>query len=149
MLKQLKFQKSLIYSRVVGQLMADAFKTHYGLSPPNLCLPMPLHQRRLRSRGFNQTLEIARYACRAHSIPITQNTAMRQRETSPQTTQNGEQRKHNVNNAFSANKNINFSGKLLLLDDIITTGHTMHACVTALERAGFDDIDIWSVAIGI
>lgn len=95
---------------------------------------VPLHARRLRARGFNQAVEIAR-----HLGPPLLPALRRVRDTRPQTDLPASQRHRNVRGAFAAAASV--AGlRLLLVDDVSTTGATLDACAAALKEAGADEV---------
>jgi ComF family protein len=110
-----------------------------------LLLPVPLHDRRLRQRGFNQSLELARQLSRAHRLPLAANLLCRQRDTPAQHALPAKARRANIRGAFALNGDL--SGRhIALLDDVMTTGHTVAEISRILRRAGATRIDIWVVA---
>lgn len=112
---------------------------------PDLILPVPLHRLRLRERGFNQALEIARPITKRLRIPIDKHSLQRIRHTRPQTGLKAPEREVNLKNAFKTIRD--FSGKhIALLDDVVTTSSTINACSQALMDAGAKQIDIWCCA---
>ena len=102
----------------------------------NLVVPVPLHRRRRRARGFNQAEELAR-----HLGLEWKNVLRRTRETSSQTDLPAARRHANVRNAFSLKRSHAVDGlTVLLVDDVSTTGATLNACAVALRRAGARDV---------
>ena len=111
----------------------------------DLIAPVPLHRRRLRAREFNQAGELAaalREAARAREAPLGRvaldaRALERTRDTPPQTGLDALQRRQNVLDAFRARDPARVGGKrVLLVDDVMTTGATADACAAALKRAG-------------
>ena len=113
--------------------------------PPDLILPIPLHPKRLRQRGFNQALEIIRGPARKLGIPIDLTSCIRNRHTEPQLALNAAKRKHNLENAFSLTRPLN-GETIALFDDVITTGSTMRAVTHILKNGGAKNIQIWALA---
>lgn len=100
---------------------------------PSALIPVPLHARRLRERGFNQSLEIAKPIARRLSIPIDTKSLLRSKHTIAQTGLSALARKRNVAQAFTATRD--FRGRsIALIDDVITTGSTIAACCEALKK---------------
>jgi len=106
------------------------------VSGVNLVVPVPLHRRRRRARGFNQAEELAR-----HLGLEWKNVLRRTRATSSQTDLPAARRHANVRNAFSLKRSHSVDGlTVLLVDDVSTTGATLNACAVALRRAGARDV---------
>ena len=106
-----------------------------------ILIPIPLDVKKLRWRGFNQAEEIAKELSKFLGIPIFSNCLIKIRETLPQIELNYEQRKENVKNAFSIkNSEIIKNKKILLIDDIYTTGSTMEQAAKVLKRAGAKEV---------
>ena len=100
----------------------------------DIILPVPLHPKRLRQRGFNQSEYIARAISEATNIPMNTTLLTRERHTEQQALKRGEGRRKNVADAFSVNHPEELYKKhILLVDDLITTGATMSACMRALR----------------
>ncbi|MBX6392893.1 MAG: ComF family protein [Burkholderiales bacterium] len=109
----------------------------------DLIVPMPLHRRRLRERGFNQAMEIAR---RLRGIGrLAPGALVRLKDTTPQTGLSDRERAQNVRGAFAAT--VPLSGlRIALVDDVMTTGASLHEAARALKRAGAADVENWVVA---
>jgi ComF family protein len=107
-------------------------------------VPVPLHRSRLRSRGYNQALELARPVARSLRLPLRQELE-RVRPTPPQTALSPDDRRRNVRNAFAAAGD--FTGlRVALIDDVMTTGATAQAVARCLRRAGAASVEVWVVA---
>lgn len=101
----------------------------------DVIVPMPLHPKRLRERGFNQSEYIARGISDVTGIPVDTTHVTRVKNTPQQALQRGHERKHNVENAFEINHPEQMYHKhILLVDDLITTGETAKACLKAMKR---------------
>lgn len=146
MITKLKFQEKLIYSRVLGHLMRPYLQQYYDGQTINIVAPIPLHKKRLRQRGFNQALEIARYAFKPLNTKINRTCLQRIKDTQPQTNCNQKQRASNVKRAFQLNRSLT-ADRLILFDDVITTGRTIEACLAACKDASTQQVEVWSVAI--
>jgi len=107
-------------------------------------IPLPLHTRRLRERGFNQAVELARSVARV-SAPVLVAALARTADTHPQAGLSLEERKHNVRDIFSLTQDV--SGyRLLLVDDIATTCATLESAAKTLLKAGAVSVDVAVVA---
>lgn len=104
-------------------------------------LPVPLHPSRLRERTFNQSLLIARQISRHSSCPVAHKTLERTRTTQTQQTLNVTERQKNLKHAFEVCADIK-GARLLLVDDVMTTGATARACTSALIAAGATEVRI-------
>jgi ComF family protein len=126
-------------------LFADALAERLSNRPrPDLIVPMPLHPARLRERGFNQALEIARRLGSRLNLPFT-HACHRIRDTPPQAGLDLKARKRNLRNAFECN--VDLKGKhIALLDDVMTTGSSLSELAQAARRAGAVEISAWVVA---
>lgn len=112
---------------------------------PTRLIPLPLHPKRLKNRGFNQALEIARPLARALPLTLDTLTLVRLKDTAPQSGLATAQRAMNVAQAFAATRALE-GEHIALLDDVMTTGQTLSAAATALRAAGASTIDLWCVA---
>jgi ComF family protein len=147
MITGLKFGHELVFARVLGRLLADHIATQRGKTPlPDCIIPMPLHASRLRERGFNQALEIARVAGRQLSLPIDRRLLQRRRATAAQSQLSAEAREQNLEQAFAVRSNAQPPRHLAIIDDVLTTGSTANAAAAALRRAGAQQIEIWACA---
>lgn len=101
----------------------------------DIIVPMPLHPKRLRERGYNQAEYIANGISEVTGIPIDATHVTRARNTPKQAMQRGEERKANVADAFSVNHPEQMYHKhILVVDDLITTGETMRSCLKAMKK---------------
>ncbi len=104
---------------------------------PHLIVPVPLHRSRLRQRGFNQAVLLGRVLSHHLSLPMLTNALIRTRPTEPQIELSAAERRENVKGAFTVNRPHRIAGKrVLLLDDVMTTGSTMDECAKELKKAG-------------
>jgi ComF family protein len=122
--------------------LAGALKGAYGL---DTLVPVPLHPRRRRERGFNQAEEIGARVAAEAGLAFRRRGLNRTKYTTPQLGLTGEKRQSNVRGAFAARED--FSGRgVLLLDDVITTGATVRECAAVLRNAGAGEIVALAVA---
>jgi len=112
---------------------------------PEIIIPVPLHRTRLRERGFNQALEIARPIARSLSIPVDYKSCERVRKTSAQSLLPAAERRKNIKGAFRVTRPI-AARHVAILDDVMTTGHTVQELAATLRKAGVERIDVWVVA---
>jgi ComF family protein len=112
---------------------------------PECIVPMPLSAQRLRERGFNQSLELARALARRLHIPIAASVCRRVRHTPPQATLPLEQRRANIRGAFECDIDLNGT-RLVVVDDVLTSGATLNELARVLLRAGAAEVSGWVVA---
>lgn len=144
---QLKFQHKLTHAHTLGKLIhKHVIEIWYKEKPlPNMILPVPLHIDRLKERGFNQALEIAKPIGRSLQIPIDTTGTTRTKATLAQSQLSIKERQANLKNAFTATKS--YAGlHIAILDDVVTTGSTVKALTQALLTAGATQVDIWCCA---
>ncbi len=136
-----KFRGDLAAGRLLADLLADAAAERR----PALLLPVPLHDRRLRSRGFNQALELARRLGRRLDIPVNTRILRRCRDTPPQHEMPARARRANVRGAFEMLEELP-TPHVALVDDVLTTGNTAAELARLLKRAGAARVEVWAVA---
>ncbi|MEY8337771.1 ComF family protein [Lachnospiraceae bacterium 62-35] len=115
---------------------------------PDVLIPVPIHPSRLRSRGFNQAEIFARIIGKRLGIPVRTDILKRNRKTDPQKELTPKERLQNLEQAFSAEGMPNHIHRVLLADDIYTTGSTIEACTRALKQQGVDEIYFLTICIG-
>ncbi len=144
---ELKFKQALVNAKILGELLAQEIQNvWYKNKPlPNLIIPMPLHRQRLKERGFNQALELARPVARKLKIPLNTIDCIRHQSTNPQATLSAHERQKNVKDAFSVAKSF-AEEHIAVIDDVITTGSTMTEFCSVLKRQGAKRIDVWCSA---
>jgi ComF family protein len=113
----------------------------------DMIVPVPLHPKRLRWRGFNQSVLLARQVSRVQHIPMDPFVLYRGKETPPQTQLTEEERRKNVRGAFSLNPQKPVEGKrVLLVDDVYTSGATVNECSRSLKRGGAKEVYVLTLA---
>jgi ComF family protein len=105
-------------------------------APPELVLPIPLHPRRLRARGFNPAAVLGRSLARELRAPFAPVALWRVRDTPSQTGLDRRERRHNVRGAFRARERTRLPVRVWLVDDVVTTGSTLSEAARVLRRAG-------------
>ena len=117
------------------------------LQTPDLIIPVPLHRKRLRSRGFNQAVLLGELFSSHWKIPLERHNLRRIRWTEPQVNLSARDRRANVKGAFSIqNPDLVHGRRILLVDDVLTTGSTVEECAVVLKAAGAEDVTIITVA---
>jgi len=147
---KLKFGHSLAAGRVLSELWLDAIALR-APALPDLFVPVPLHTSRLRERGYNQALELARPLAGALRIPLAEGLLARTKPTAAQTHLDAKARRRNLRGAFefradAAHAAMANAAHVALIDDVMTTGTTLRECARVLRRAGFARVDVWALA---
>jgi ComF family protein len=137
----LKYRGARNVGRALGLLLAPAAR----MGDVDALVPVPLHPRRLRERGYNQATEISRELRQAFGLPLLLGGIERRGPYVPQTGQAAAARVRNVATAFAVVRNI--AGlRIAIVDDVITTGATVNALAAALLAAGAAHCEAWAVA---
>ena len=137
-----KYHDKLFLSRFFADEMAKELK-HRPL--PQLLIPIPLHPRRLRQRGYNQSLELVKVLSKQLSIPFSSEPLIRVKDSLPQASLPYKERKKNIQHAFDVTTS-RLPKHIALIDDVLTTGHTANVAVKALRQSGVETIEVWTVA---
>lgn len=117
------------------------------MTEPDLVLPVPLHPQRLRERGFNQALLLAEALFPDLKKKISVTLLRRTRWKPPQTSLSGAARRKNIKGAFSVQDSKKVEGwRILLVDDVFTTGATVNECARVLQKAGAAAVDVITLA---
>jgi len=143
----LKYGKKTCLAQPLGVLAKETFFHFWDTDAMDLLVSVPLHIKRLRERGFNQAhLMIWKWAKR-EGIPFDGLALSRTRWTEPQTTLARTERRKNVRGAFSLRQPERIKGeRILLVDDVFTTGATVNECARVLTRAGAAFVDVLTLA---
>lgn len=140
----LKFRSRLEHGRLLGTLLADSLDAAAARIPRGLpLLPMPLHRRRLATRGFNQAAELARQVAPALGAVLAPDLAQRRRATPEQSRLDAAARRRNLAGAFAARR---VPPRVIVLDDVVTTGATVRELSRTLRAAGCDEVFVLAVA---
>lgn len=127
--------------------MAQGCRDFLAVCAAEVIMPVPLHPKRLRWRGFNQSILLAREVSRAYSVPMDPFSLRRVRETPPQTELNEEERRRNVRGAFALAPGRSIERRnVLLVDDVYTSGATVNECVRTLRKSGARKVFVLTLA---
>ena len=140
LIQSLKYGGNLAIAAVLGRALGKAVAEH-----ADFIIPMPLSPQRLRERGFNQALELARSVSRVTGVPVLSHACRKVVETRPQVSLPWKERAKNVRGAFVCDADL--AGKrIAVIDDVMTTGATLDELTKNLRRAGAERISGWVVA---
>ncbi len=143
LIHRLKFSAQYTNARLLGTLMARQLQNMN--NKPELLIPAPLHPKRYRQRGYNQTIELTRHLSKLLSIPYTVNSCQRIRDNIPQSELGAKQRRRNLHRTFSV-PNKPPKQSIAIVDDVMTTGSTVRAIAKAYKKQGIQKIQIWVCA---
>ncbi len=137
LLHQFKYQNGLYLTPVLTHLMQQALPN----TDAQCLIPVPMHPKRLKQRGFNQAAVLAKHLAQKTGIPYQVNTCTKIKNTSPQASLDSQKRAKNLHNVFSA-KEMPFD-HVLIIDDLLTTGATANELARTLKNAGVGQVDVW------
>jgi ComF family protein len=145
--QKFKYGRKVSFGKPLGRLLTSGCRDFWNDSNADLIVAVPLHPKRLRWRGFNQSVLLARQVSRAANIPLDLFTLYRSKETPPQTQLNEEERRRNVRAAFAVRPQNSIGGKtILLVDDVYTSGATVNECSRVLKQAGAEAVYVLTLA---
>jgi ComF family protein len=144
---ELKFRgRRRVAGRLAEALLEDVTARRL-VSGSDVLVPVPLHPRRLRERGFNQAALLAREVGRRTGRRCGEGVLVRRKDTAPQTGLSAAARRRNVEAAFAVRRRgLVASHVVALVDDVFTTGATAYACARVLKEAGAREVRLLSVA---
>ena len=134
--------------RAIAVLLAQLLDDYLTISPVpgEVLVPVPLHRKRLRERGYNQSRLLAQELGKLTSLPVSDDCLIRERHTAPQArTTTVDERRSNVADAFSCRDQSLQDKQVLLIDDVSTSGATLDACARALKEAGA--ASVWGLVL--
>jgi ComF family protein len=141
---QLKYRNLRAIAEPLAGLLSDWLTAHY--VPAEVLVPVPLHSKRLRERGYNQSGLLARELAKLAGLPVIDGCLIRTRLAPPQAkTQNVKERRGNVTDAFVCRDHRLKGNQVLLIDDVTTSGATLDACAAALKDAGA--ASVWGLVL--
>ncbi len=152
MIHQLKFNQRLSYARLLGGMLAEKVSalaadqnSEVITTKPDCLLPVPLHQKRLRKRGFNQSVELAKSLAVQQAIRLDTQTLVRCRETQAQSGLDARQRQKNIKAAFAVTKPVTVK-HVAIVDDVVTTASTVNEVARILKQHGVQRVDVYCLA---
>jgi ComF family protein len=145
-----KYSRALWFENFLVDLLVRAAAPALRGQPWDFIVPVPLHPLKLREREFNQAEILARRLGAATAMPMNAKILRRVRPTATQTVLTRGQRAANMKSAFAVRPGVRLAGKrLVIVDDVFTTGATTSACARALRMAGAADVCVWTIARGL
>lgn len=146
LLTTFKFGQQLSAGRLISSLIDQADGLTELLAGVTLALPIPLHRARLRERGYNQAWELFRPLMARRQIAVSCDALLRQRSTLAQTGLDAPARRRNLRKAFTADATQINGQRVLLMDDVVTTGATIAEASRTLLRAGASEVRVLAAA---
>lgn len=141
---QLKYRNLRALVKPLAKLLWDYLTTNP--VPAEVLVPVPLHQKRLRERGYNQSGLLAQELGKLTNLPVVNDCLIRQQHAPPQArTSTVEERRSNIANAFTCRNHRLRDTQVLLIDDVSTSGATLNACAAALKASG--TTSVWGLAM--
>jgi ComF family protein len=142
-----KYGRSMSLGNALGSFMADFAFPDFDLTEYSLLMPVPLHVKKLRQRGFNQSLLLARALGKKHNLPVNFSLLKRSKFTLSQTGLHKNEREKNIKGAFIVTDKEKIVGeKIILIDDVYTTGATINECAKTLVKAGAEKVAALTLA---
>lgn len=138
-----KYNGTFGLAEPLGQIMVQGWKKWS--KPIDAIMPIPLHTQRLQERGYNQSVLLARPLANCLNVTVDEKSLARIRQTKVQARLNAEERRKNVAQAFQVQANVQ-GLKILLIDDVCTTGATLDAAASALLAAGAEEVSAYCLA---
>lgn len=144
---QFKYRRDISTGYALASFMAEFHFPDFDFADYSVIIPVPLHIGRLRERGFNQSLILAKAIGKKYGIPVNFSLLKRSKYTLTQTGLDKSQREKNILGAFTVTDDAEAEGKnIILIDDVFTTGATIDQCVKTLVRAGARKVSVLTLA---
>jgi ComF family protein len=142
-----KYGRNVSTGNSLGLFMANFSFPDFNFSEYSLLIPVPLHIKRLRDRGFNQSLLLAKEMGEKYNLPVKFSLLKRSKFTLTQTGLNKAEREKNIKGAFVVAKKEKVTGKnIILIDDVYTTGATVNECARVLLKAGAQKVSVLTLS---
>jgi ComF family protein len=142
-----KYKGKIAIGEVLGKMMAEYEYPGFSIADYSLIVPLPLHPKRLRERGFNQAVVLGREISKRFGMPLDFWAVRRRIFTEPQVNLGKEQRAANVRGVFAVTDRKSVEGRrIVLVDDVFTTGSTVRECADVLMRHGAEQVAVLTLA---
>lgn len=146
MLQHYKYKNSLHLADTFASLLhRKRFSKYSTQNHIDLIIPMPMHPARLKERGFNQALEIAKLLSKDMQIKLDYTSCQRSKYTPPQASLPLKERVKNIHGVFHCQQNLQ-GLKIAIVDDVMTTGASLNEVSKTLKQAGSDHVECWAIA---
>ncbi len=150
LIRRYKYHRAFWCEPLLASFLIHAAEPELKPQSWDLIVPVPLYPAREREREFNQAARIGARLSAATGVPLEKQLLRRVRPTKTQTRLTREERRHNMRQAFAVRAGCKLNGeRIVLVDDVLTTGATTSACSKALRAAGAGEVCVWTVARGI
>jgi ComF family protein len=147
---QFKYKEKTAIGKTLGKLMAEYEYSSLNIKEYSLIIPVPLHLNRLRERGFNQSAMLAKVLAKKFSIPLDVTSLKRYIYTEPQISLGKKEREANVKGVFEVtNKKMVKGQKIIIVDDVYTTGNTVKECARVLMKNKAKQVAVLTLARAI
>lgn len=147
-LLRFKFRGALYLSRTLSAILTEAFHRHFQAGEFDLIVPVPMHRRRLLERGYNQSLVLAERLAKSTGIVLDRTCFAKTKDTKPQVGLSRSERVTNVRGSFGVKQIERIAGKrVLVIDDVATTGTTIEETSRTLRKAGAWSVDALVLAL--
>lgn len=149
LIRDFKYQERLDYGLTLAELLLPVLMEYWQALPedqrPDAIVPVPLHPKRTRERGYDQALELAKFWAKQLQIPLATGLLIRKKYTPPLAgMQRSAERRNAIKGAFAVDKTP--PQHIALVDDVMTTGTTLQECAKVLREAGTEHIEVWAAA---
>lgn len=142
MIQKLKYGLDLTLTPILANFIVTKINRN---QPPDAIVPVPLHPEKIKTRGFNQAIEISRYVSKQTGIPVLSNICIRVKNTPSQTELPWKERQQNVRDAFKCESDLT-NKHIAILDDVMTSGATANALAKEIIKRGAAKVSVWVVA---
>lgn len=143
-IQHFKFNSDLVKAKALSDLFFSSLHAHE-FSSTDALIPVPLHASRIRKRGFNQALWLAKQISQLTGIPVDNRLVKRHKKTRPQHELKHRQRLNNLKGAFVLAGPCRYK-KVIIIDDVVTTGTTVNEIARLLKIQGVDSVHVWAIA---
>ena len=142
LLHQFKYHHGLYLGSFLSHLILQSLQNHTNM--PQCLIPVPMHPKRIKLRGFNQAVILTRWLAKKLQLPYDITSCKKIINTEPQATLNGEQRQRSLRHAFKTQK-LPYK-HVAIIDDLLTTGSTANELAFTLKKSGVAQVDVWCCA---